>query len=96
MAKRFLNMTDEELEEKSKRCKNYNTMKAEECADKAFKTFLIANGCDQNDTDYWFFDEPTLDKYLSKFWFCARKSSVNDDSQEEDLELKGHCTKPIL
>ena len=76
MAKRFLSMTDEELEEKSKKCKNYNTMKAEERADKAFKTFLVSNGCDEKNTDYWNFDEPTLDKYLSKLQILTVKKKI--------------------
>ena len=93
MVKCFLSMTDEELEEKSKKCRNHNTMKAEEHADKAFRTFLVWNGCDENNTDYWNFDEPTLDKYLSKFWFYTRKNTTNPDSQEEDPEIKEQLYK---
>ena len=66
-------MSGEDLEDKSKRCKNDNTLKCEQRADKAFKTFLITNGCNANEVNYWNFSEPTLDKYLAKFWFCASK-----------------------
>ena len=81
-------MTDDKLEEKSKKSKNDNTIRCEQRADKAFRKFLLANGCDQNDLDYWYFSEPRLDKYLSKFWFCACKNiTCVEDSQEEDPEF---------
>ena len=82
-------MTDDELEEKSKKSKNDNTIRCEQRADKAFRNVLLANGCNQNDLDYCYFSEPRLDKYLSKFWFCACKNiTCEEDSQEEDPELK--------
>ena len=87
-------MTDDELEEKSKKSKNDNTIRCEQRTDKAFRNFLLGNGCDQNDLDYWYFSEPRLDKYLSKFWFCARKNiTCEEDSQEEDPELKQQSYK---
>ena len=73
MAKRFLVLDDSNLEEKTKKSKNDNTEKVELRAHKAFTNFLVANGCNPDDTDYWNFSEPELDKYLSKFWFGAHK-----------------------
>ena len=45
-------MTDSELELKSKKCKNDNTIKSEKKADKAFTKFLITMGVDPEKTDY--------------------------------------------
>ena len=45
-------MSDEDLDSKSKRCKNENTVKAEKKADKAFHNFLLAMGVAEGDTDY--------------------------------------------
>ena len=91
MSKRFLVLTDEDLDDKTKKSQNDNTLKCEQRADKAFRNFLVANGCDQNELDYWNFTEPTLDKYLSKFRFSARKSNFTDDEEsthDEDPELR--------
>ena len=97
MAKWFLQMSDQDLDDKSKRCKNDNTLKCEQRADKAFKTFLITNGCNENGVDYWNFSEPTLDKYLAKFWFCAHKNANDEEdistTDEGDPELKQHFYK---
>ena len=91
MLKHFLVWTDEDLDDKTKKSKNDNTLKCEQRADKAFRNFLVANGCDQNELDYRTFIEPTLDKYLSKFRFYARKSNFTDDEEsihDEDPVLK--------
>ena len=78
-------MTDDDLEIKSKKCKNKNTIKAENKADKAFTNFLVAMGIEDDKTDYWNYNKPTLDKYLAKFWFGARKNKC-EDSQESEFE----------
>ena len=91
MSKHFLILSDEDLENKTKKSKNDNTLKCEQRVDKAFKNVLIANGCDKNELDYWNFTEPTLDKYLSKFWFSTCKNIGNDDKKstnQGDPELK--------
>ena len=59
MAKRFIIMTDDDLEIKSKKCKNEHTIKAKNKADKAFTKFLVAMGIEDDKTDYWNYDEPT-------------------------------------
>ena len=57
----------------------------------------MSNGVSEDATDYWNYTEPQLDKHLSKFWFCARKSSTDDeDSQEQDPELKQQLYKANL
>ena len=58
-------ITDNELERRLIGGKNINIVKCEKKADKAFRQFLLANGC--NDTEYWCFEEPELDNYLAKF-----------------------------
>ena len=84
MSKRFLVLDDSELQEKTKKSKNSNTDKSERRADNAFKKFLVALGYEEDDTEYWFFDEPTLDDCLAKFWFGARKDICEEDSDSEN------------
>ena len=87
-------MTDDELELKSKKCKNDNTIKSERKADKAFTKFLIAMGVDPDKTDYWNYDEPSLDSYLAKFWFGVRKDvTENSQDADDDPELKDRLYK---
>ena len=94
MAKRFIVMSDKDLEDKSKKCKNDNTLKAEKKADKAFTKFLITMGIDSDKTNYWNYDEPTLDNYLSKFWFGARKEFCdNSQDNEKDPKMKDRLYK---
>ena len=89
MSKRFLVLDDDELQEKAKRSKNSNTDKSERRADTAFRKFLVELGYEEKDTEYWFFDEPTLDDCLAKFWFGARKDICSDDSDtENDLQMR--------
>ena len=92
--KRFVLLDDEALAKKSAEQKNKNTEKAEQWADRAFRTFLQACGLDETDCDYWDFTEESLDDYLAKFWFGARKSTTdqgdsdNETDEEEDPNLK--------
>ena len=44
-------------------------------------------GRETNDCDNWDFTEESLDDYLAKFWFGARKN-VQDDSEEESQETE--------
>ena len=96
--KHFLVLNAEEIEAKSKKSKNINTDKCECKADRAFKKFLIALGKEENDTDYWFYDEVTLDDCLAKFWFGARKDicedlPVDNYDDQEDPEMKSRLYK---
>ena len=96
MAKRFLVINDTEFEQKTKKLKNDNTKKCEDRAHRAFTTFLIANGVEENNTDYWYYSEPELDKFLAKFWFGARKDFNEVEGQfdsEEDPDLKSRMYK---
>ena len=96
MAKRFLVINDDEFEEKTKRSKNNNTEKCEQRAHKAFVNFLMANGVDENSTDYWNYTEPELDKYLARFWFGARKDICEGDEENynsEDPDMKDRMYK---
>ena len=77
--------TDEQIKAKQDGQKNKNTIKTEERANRAFRRFL--HDCGEVDLDYWNYDEPELDNYLSKFWFGARKSPDSDyESDQDDLE----------
>ena len=92
MSKRFLLLTDDDLESKSKQCKNDNTLKSERKADKAFTTFLLAMGVE--DTDYWSYDEPQLNSCLAKFWFGAGKDICDEeDSQDSTVESRDRLYK---
>ena len=81
-------MDDDEIAAKSKKSKNINTDKSEKRADRAFRKFLEALGYAENNTEYWFFDEPTLDNCLAKFWFGARKDICEDNYNENDPDMK--------
>ena len=93
--KRFLVLDDDELNEKSKKCKNDNTEKSERRAHSAFTKFLIAMEVPPDKTDYWNYTEPELDKFLSKFWFGARKDIVDEEipNADEDPDLKQRLYK---
>ena len=80
MKPKFVVYTDEEIRAKQEAGKNKNTTKTEERADRAFRKFLAE--CGETNLDYWSYDEPELDNYLSKFWFGARKCP--DEYFEED------------
>ena len=41
-------------------------------------------GRETNDCDNWDFTPESLDDYLAKFWFGARKNSKDDGEDEED------------
>ena len=70
---RFILLDDEQLAKKNDDLKNSNTEKSNRRADRAFRSFLQAMGRETNDCDYWDFTEESLDDYLAKFWFGARK-----------------------
>ena len=74
--------TEEQIKAKQEGQKNVNTIKTEERANRAFRRFL--HDCGEVDLNYWNYDEPELDSYLSKFWFGARKSPDSDYESEED------------
>ena len=93
MAKRFLCIKDDALEDKIKCSKNQNTEKSEKRAHRAFTKFLIAMGCEEDATDYWNFSERDLDKYLSKFWLGACKDICEDNFDEKDTEMKDRMYK---
>ena len=84
---KFVVYSDAEIKAKQEAGKNRNTTKTEERADHAFRRFL--EECGATDLNYWYFDEPDLDNYLSKFWFGARKDPESDyESDEDDPERK--------
>ena len=63
--------TDQQIKEKQEAGKNKNTTKTDERANRAFRNFLKDNG--ESNLDYWNYEEPELDSFLSRFWFGARK-----------------------
>ena len=77
-----LTLSDDQLEKKLKDGQNENTVRSEQKAHKAFNRFLIENNV--TDLDYWFYEEPQLDKWLAKFWLCVRKP--DDSDTESDVE----------
>ena len=93
--RRFVILDDEELENKSKQCKNKNTERSEKRANAAFTKFLEACDVGTDRLDYWNFSAEELDTYLAKFWFGARKDTTNfndnEDDFEEDPNLKEQC-----
>ena len=56
--------TEEQIQAKQVGQKNKNTIKTEERANPAFCQFL--KQCRESDLDYWNYEEPELDSYLSK------------------------------
>ena len=40
--------------------------------------------CGETNVDYWYYEEPELDCYLSKFWFGARKDPDSDYESDND------------
>ena len=79
---KFIVYTDEEIKAKQDAGKNKNTTKTKERADRAFRRFL--SECGETDLDYWNYQEPDLDSYLSKFWFGARKDPDDDYKSDSD------------
>ena len=94
--KRFIILDDESLAKKSAEQKNVHTQKAEERADRAFRTFLQACGLDENNCDYWDFTTESLDSYLAKFWFGARKNIIDDSKHDENEEESENEEDPEL
>ena len=46
-------------------------------------------GKDETDMEYWFYDEPTLDECLAKFWYGASKDICEQSGDnDDDPELK--------
>ena len=77
--------SEEQIQAKQQGQKNRNTIKTQERANCAFRRFL--DECGEKDLDYWNYEEPELDSYLSKFWFGARKSPNSDyESDQDDSE----------
>ena len=89
--------TEEQIKAKQEGQKNKNTIKTEERANRAFQRFL--HDCGETDLNYWNYDEPDLDGFLSKFWFGARKSADSDyesdadDSDKSKLRYTGNTMR---
>ena len=49
------------------------------------KRLLIEN--DVDDLNNWFYEEPELDKWLAKYWFCVPKAEDYDSETEQDEDL---------
>ena len=85
---RFILLDDDELDKKNDEQRNINTEKSNKRADTAFRSFLEAMGRATNDCDYWDFTEESLDDYLAKFWFGARKHIQEEEENEEESETE--------
>ena len=95
--KRFAHYSEEELKEKSESVQKKNTLKNEEKAERAFKSYLTEIGV--KNTDFYTYTEAELDGHLAKFWFGPRKvpkrgnkstfmSDINDVEAVEDNKYK--------
>lgn len=69
---RFEINNEEELDERQKKQINKNSINAEKKAERAFRDFL-AECPEVESTNYFLYEEATLDKYLRKFYFGARQ-----------------------
>ena len=78
----FVVYSDDQMKEKHEAGHNKNTTKTEERANRAFQKFL--RQCGETNVDYWYYKEPELDCYLSKFWFGARKDPDSDYESDND------------
>ena len=81
---RFELTSDDELEKMRQKIANPNTKKANNKAEKAFTNWLQARKYDEQ---FWLLDEPTLDNYLSKFWFeaCTQEGEMYCTSSLENI-----------
>ena len=92
----FVLISNEELEKNTKLAKNKNTECNEKHAHSAFTKYLEESGLENDDLHYWNFCDGMLDNYLAKFWFGARKDTVdfsdNGDDFEDDPAMKKRDT----
>ena len=79
-ASKFIVYLNEDIRAKHLAGKNVNTTKTEE--DHVFSRFL--KQCGETNLDYWFYEEPKLDSFLSNFWFGARKDPDSDYETDSD------------
>ena len=94
---KFVLHSDQDILAKQQAGKNKNTTKTEQHADQAFRKFL--SECGEMNTDYWSYDEPELDSFLSKFWFGARKdpdSEYETDSDDPDKQILMYSANTML
>ena len=66
---RFEDLTENDVENRSKEIKNKNTIKSDKKCEKIFMKYLKATG---NDVKYWLYDPEDLDRQLGTFWFAVR------------------------
>ena len=80
--RRFPVITNESLKSLQQNCENKNTKNQDNKWEKVFKCFLAEHDMD---TDFYDFDIPTLNEWLSKLWFGARQdNSKKKKKQNED------------
>ena len=70
--KRFVQLTDEDIEEKTRQLYNSNTEANEVKAVKCFKKYLESNNVEN--TDSFTYTEAKLDRWLKRFYWNACKS----------------------
>ena len=88
-AKRFAHFSEKELEEKALSVQKKNTLRNEEKAVRAFKEYLSEV---EAPTDFFVFNEPELDSYLSKFWFCLRKKKKTNHDNSDHYRVSSMYT----
>ena len=76
--RRFPTITNDELKTLQTNTENKNTKSQDQKWDKVFKSFLAEHDMD---CDFYAFDIPTLNEWLSKLWFGARQ----DNSRKKKL-----------
>jgi hypothetical protein len=87
--KRFAVFSDEEMSAKVAKTINKNTKRNEDRTERIFKDFLREmNDGTLESCDFYNFDEETLDKWLIKFWWSARKRTIIEEQEAEGNDGK--------
>ena len=81
--RRFATITDESLKTLQLNSENKNTKSQDEKWEKVFKSFLEEH---EMNSDFYAFDVPTLNDWLSKLWFGARQDNSCKKRQKEETE----------
>ena len=89
---RFEDITDEIVEQKHFEVQKKNTKKNEKSAEKQLRDYLTLKGCEH--TRFWEFEPKFLDSHLSRFWFAARQSKI-DESTKKPKKYKVQSLKTL-
>lgn len=68
----FVEVTDDQVKKIRKDQENKNTTKADKKAEKIFTAYVASKRDLADNVEFWTWDEETINKVLSKFWFELR------------------------